>query len=64
MSAPIEALPVLLDIRDRLVNASANIEILRNSAAELHNLSEYARLAGKLEGVRLALSYVDETIGR
>lgn len=63
MSATIEELPALLDLRDRLIRASENLDELRNKAA-LHNMSEYGRLAGKLEGVRLALSYLDEAIGR
>jgi hypothetical protein len=56
--------PSLLDLRDRLVRAAGSVDDLRNKAAALHNLTEHARLAGKLEGVRLALSYLDETIGR
>lgn len=64
MSATIEELPALLDLRDRLIRASESIDDLRNKAAALHNMGEYSRLDGKLEGVRLALSYLDETIGR
>lgn len=54
----------LIDLRDRMVRATETLDVLRNKAAGLHNTSEYARLDGKLEGVRLALSYLDETIGR
>ena len=56
--------PRMVDLRDRLVRATSELDTLRNKAAELHNLTEHARLAGKLEGVRLALSYLDELIGR
>lgn len=59
-----EQLRPLIDLRDRLVRATETIDDLRNKAAALHNLTEHARLAGKLEGVRLALSYLDESIGR
>lgn len=64
MSGYVETLRLLLDYRDRLEKASRSLDDLRNKAAALHNTSEYSRLDGKLEGVRLALSYLDEMVER
>ena len=52
----------LAEIQERLVRAEATLDDLCNKAAALHNTSEYSRLDGKREGVRLALSYLDEAV--
>lgn len=46
------------DYRDRLIRAIDNLEQLRD--ATRHNHSEYLRLQGKAQGVKLALSYIEE----
>lgn len=49
---------VLEDLSDRLCAAHANLLTLRNENQGTHAI----RLDGKAEGVRLALSYVEEAI--
>lgn len=46
----------------KLHQAADDIEDARNMAARMHNPTEHSRLVGKAEGVRLALSYVEEII--
>lgn len=48
---------VLSDLRERLVKADAEIKAL---AADSDGPGRIARLQGKSQGVRLALSYLDE----
>ena len=57
------SLEALTALRERLVRAISTVADLCNKAAALHNMSEYARLDGKREGLVLALSYLDEEIG-
>lgn len=46
------------DYKDRLKQAITKLEQLRD--ATRHNHSEYIRLGGKVEGVKLALSYMED----
>lgn len=46
------------ELEDRLQRASDEIGRLCNKAAAMHNMTEYARLSGKREGIELALSYL------
>lgn len=48
------------DLTARLFRAVEELDVLRNKAAAGHALSEHARLAGKIEGVHLAISYLRE----
>jgi hypothetical protein len=48
------------ELRDRLNDARVEVERLRNSAAAMHAKYEHSRLAGKVEGIDLALSYLAE----
>ena len=48
------------DLTARLFRAVEELDILRNAAAAGHALTEHARLAGKIEGVKLTLSYLRE----
>ena len=55
------ALPHLLaDYRERLVKASAEMGHLADERGEMDN--HYFRLGGKIQGVDLALSYLDEML--
>jgi hypothetical protein len=49
---------ILCDLRDRTVRADAELQRLAPKGAA----PEYRRLTAKAEGVRLALSYLDEAI--
>lgn len=49
----------LADLRERLIYAIGSLDDLRQRAAAYHNTTEYARLCGKVEGLKLALSYMD-----
>lgn len=55
--SPGGVVPVLADLRERLVKADAEIKAL---AADSDGPGRIARLQGKSQGVRLALSYLDE----
>lgn len=48
-------------MKERLERALRELEGLAQKAASLHNTYEYARLSGKIEGVKLALDYLRTT---
>lgn len=50
---------VLRDLRDRLTKAASTLDA---SVDTYWEAAERSRLRGKAEGVRLALSYVDEAL--
>lgn len=50
------------DGRERIERAIVEIDKRRNTAAANHHMSEYSRLGGKVEGLKLALSYLDEEV--
>lgn len=52
-----ETAAVLSDLRERLVKADAT---LRHNASTYDDVAMIRRLEAKAEGVRLALSYLDE----
>lgn len=59
----IQASEALADIKERFENAVANLrEKLHRVPGDIENHAERARLNGKIEGVKLALSYIDEAI--
>jgi hypothetical protein len=53
---------VLADLQNRMVKAAVEIDKLCDRAAFLHNTTEFSRLDGKRQGVRLCLSYLDEVV--
>jgi hypothetical protein len=53
--------PALRDLRDRLVKARQELINIRDREA-FHTDEDRSRLSGKVEGVGLALSYVDEIL--
>jgi hypothetical protein len=56
---PATTLDVLTDLRDRCQDAVRNLQAIDVGG---RSPFERARLNGKIEGVKLALSYLDETI--
>lgn len=51
---------LLTDLRERLCRAGDELEGLAQRSAASHAVTEYGRITGKQEGVKLAVSYVDE----
>lgn len=50
----------LRELADRLENAAGTLQAMAQAKQELKHDSDYDRLRGKVEGVRLALSYLRE----
>ena|SRR5665213_975908 len=55
-----EELVIVVELQGRMVKADAELTFLMEKSAALHNTSEYNRLSGKREGVRLCLGYLNE----
>lgn len=53
----------LTDYRDRLERAAKDLRLMADMRYDRHLPLDAARLSGKAEGVRLALSYLDEYAG-
>lgn len=51
------------ELVDRLENAAGTLQAMAQAKFELGHASDYDRLRGKTEGVRLALSYIREMFG-
>lgn len=52
----------MTELIDRLDNAAGTLQAMAQAKYELRHLSDYDRLRGKVEGVRLAVSYIREML--